>query len=271
MIPNDNPRATFDQAARDYDAIRPGYPAELIEDTIAISAIPAGGRVLEVGCGTGQATMPFAARGYRMLCLDIGEQLIALARQKFHAYPSVEFAVAAFEDWPLQERAFDLLISATAWHWVPPEIGYAKAARALKAGGAIAIFANHHPAPSTGFFVANEPIYRSIVPEWQQPDTRPAPDEQGQTTAAWIDRTREFEPVVTKRYSWSRDYTRDEYIQLLNTYSNHLSLEPKRRARLHAALGKLIDDEFGGVVARPYLSTLYLAKKKAGAAHIADL
>ncbi len=64
-------KTVFDQAARDYDEVRPGYPQELIEDIISISAIPEDGRILEIGCGTGQATIPFAKRGYSMTCLDI--------------------------------------------------------------------------------------------------------------------------------------------------------------------------------------------------------
>lgn len=57
-------RTIFDQAALDYDEVRPGYPEELIEDVISISAIPKDGRILEIGCGTGQATIPFAKCGY---------------------------------------------------------------------------------------------------------------------------------------------------------------------------------------------------------------
>jgi SAM-dependent methyltransferase len=261
MTDNTALRATFNQSARDYDAVRPGYPEQLIEDIVALSAIPASGRILEIGCGTGQATQLFARRGYAIRCLDIGADLVAIARENFQPYPNVDFEVAAFEDWEAQDAEFDLVMAATAWHWVPPEIGYLKAARILRPAGAIAIFANHHPKPYTGFFEANQPIYSSIVPEWEQPDTRPAPDERGQTTAAWLERTGLFGQIVERRYSWSKDYTREEYIQLLNTYSDHLSLEPERRARLYAALGDLIDTKFSGIVTRPYLSTLHLARK----------
>src|SRR5215207_9145809 len=117
-------RATFNQAARDYDAIRPGYPAELFDDIVALAALPVDGRILEVGCGTGQATLPFARRGYAMHCLDIGADLVAVAREHCRPYPNVDFEVVAFEDWEAPAETFDLVMSATAWHWVPPEIGY---------------------------------------------------------------------------------------------------------------------------------------------------
>jgi ubiquinone/menaquinone biosynthesis C-methylase UbiE len=72
-------RSTFDRAALLYDKVRPGYPEELSEDLLSLSGIPAGGRVLEVGCGTGQATLPLARHGYGMLCVELGENLAALA------------------------------------------------------------------------------------------------------------------------------------------------------------------------------------------------
>jgi SAM-dependent methyltransferase len=254
-------RATFNQAARDYDAIRPGYPAKLIEDIVALSALPKDGRILEIGCGTGQATLPFAQRGYAMHCLDIGAGLVAVARENCRPYPKVEFEVVAFEDWEAPEEMFDLVMSATAWHWVPPEIGYPKAARVLKHSGSLAIFSNMHPRPLTGFFQEVGEVYRSIAPELADPDTAPSIEESIEATAQQIEQTGLFESVAVKRYPWSTDYTRDEYLRLLKTYSNHLSLERERRARLHAAIGALIDREFDGVVARPYVSVLHLAKK----------
>lgn len=72
-------KIVFDQLARDYDEVRPGYPQELIDDIISISGIPEDGRILEIGCGTGQATIPFAKRGYYMICLDIGKEMVTLA------------------------------------------------------------------------------------------------------------------------------------------------------------------------------------------------
>lgn len=72
-------KRTFDTAARLYDEVRPGYPEDLVRDVVSLSGIPQGGRILEIGCGTGQATEAFAARGYRMVCLDIGVNMAAIA------------------------------------------------------------------------------------------------------------------------------------------------------------------------------------------------
>jgi 16S rRNA A1518/A1519 N6-dimethyltransferase RsmA/KsgA/DIM1 with predicted DNA glycosylase/AP lyase activity len=59
--------------------VRPRYPEEIVEHIIAFATLPAHGRIFEVGCGTGQMTLPFARRGYAVVALDQGERLAALA------------------------------------------------------------------------------------------------------------------------------------------------------------------------------------------------
>ena len=77
-----NLKTTFNTAATLYEEVRPGYPEELILDIIELSGLEDHNRVLEIGCGTGKATRPFAERGYELVCLDIGADLIAVARER---------------------------------------------------------------------------------------------------------------------------------------------------------------------------------------------
>jgi SAM-dependent methyltransferase len=255
-------RTIFEQVAADYDAVRPGYPEELIADVIDLSAIPEGGRILEIGCGTGQATIPFAERGYRMLCLDIGRELAALAAGKCRRFPQVDIQTISFEDWPAERAAFDLVISATAFHWVRPEVGYPKAAEVLRPMGSIATFLNMHPLPFTGFFEAVQEIYQRVVPEWAAVKDFPPTEERMRATAQQINDTGLFQPVTVRCYPWMQEYTREQHLRLLNTYSGHHALEEPRRNRLFGEIGALIDRDFGGVVQRPYLSVLYIGRKK---------
>jgi trans-aconitate methyltransferase len=261
MTENDRLRETFNSAALEYDAIRPGYPSELIEDVIQLSGIPDHGQALEIGCGTGQATMPFAQRGYRITCLDIGADLIALAREKLSQYPDVVFQNISFEAWSAKAATFHLVFSATAFHWIPREVGYSKAALALMPGGALAVFSNSHPRPYSGFFREVQPIYQRMVPEWNDPAQRPSTDEELKTTEAYIRSTGLFSSVVVKTYPWVQAYTSAGYIRLLNTYSNHLLLEDGRRQELYQSIADLIERRYGGVIERPYLALLYLGKK----------
>jgi SAM-dependent methyltransferase len=135
-------RITFEEVAEIYDEVSTSYPEELIEDALTLSEIPADGRILEIGCGPGNATIPVAKRGYRIVGIELGERLAALAVKNCRAYPGVEIRNTAFEDWALEEKAFDLAISADAFHWIPPEVGYPKVARALKDSGSAVFFWN---------------------------------------------------------------------------------------------------------------------------------
>ncbi len=163
-------RTTFDRVALLYDQARPGYPEELFDTIVSLSGIPTAGRILEIGCGTGQATIPFARRGYRLLCIELGENLAAVARHQLAAYPLVEVQTGAFEDWSIEEGAFDLVFAATAFHWLDPAIAYPKTACALRTGEAIALFWNLHVHSDTSsrFFEAVQQLYCRFAPELVQ-------------------------------------------------------------------------------------------------------
>ncbi len=137
-------RATFDQVARLYDEVRPGYPEELFDDLVSLSRIAPGGRVIEIGCGTGQATLPLARRGYRIVAVELGGWLAEIARSKLASYPNAEVVVSSFEDWPLEPEAFDLAVAATSFHWIDPSVGYPKVASALRPGGHLALISTAH-------------------------------------------------------------------------------------------------------------------------------
>jgi len=88
---------TFDRAAALYDVARPGYPDALFDDLVRLSGMPPGGRVLEIGCGTGKATLPLARMGYRLLCLEPGDNLVAVARRNLAPFPDARVLTTSFE------------------------------------------------------------------------------------------------------------------------------------------------------------------------------
>lgn len=263
----DRTGAIFNQTPQDYDAVRPSYPTELIEDVIALSAIPERASILEIGCGTGQATILFARRGaadtggYAMLCLDIGKDLAAIAAHKCDPYPNVTIQIASFEDWQPKGQTFDLAISATAFHWIPAQTGYTKIAQILKPRGSMALFWNRHPTPFTGFAVRVQQVYQRVVPEWGDPGKRPSTNEWIRARETSINKSGLFEPVLVKQYPWAKAYSTESYLRLLNTYSDHLALDERKRQKLFEGIGELIEREYGGIITRPYLSVLYIAQK----------
>ena len=81
-----------------YDLARPGYPEEFFRDLRELVGTGPGCRILEIGCGTGQLTLPLARQGCAIVALDLGASLAAIARRKLKPYPQAEVIVAAFED-----------------------------------------------------------------------------------------------------------------------------------------------------------------------------
>lgn len=250
---------TFNDSAELYDAVRPGYPNELFEDLELLTGLKRGSRVLEIGCGTGQATKCFAERGYRVVCVDPGGALVDVARRKLAGRP-VEFVESRFEDWPTAGR-FDVVASGTAWHWVDPTVSYLKAAATLKDDGFIALFWNLHPTPYTGFFEAVQSVYGSMVPEWGDPQDRPSTEQRMRSISAEIEVSGWFTKPTIRQYNWTRTYSEEDYLKLLDTYSDHRSLPSATKERLYHGVGHLIKNEYGGRVERPYLTALFVARK----------
>ena len=259
-------RATFDEQAQLYDQARPGYPPQVFEDILGFSQIAPGGRILEIGCGTGKATLPFAQRGYHILCIELGANLAAVARRNLAPYPGVRVYTGAFEEWAVEPEAFDLAISATAFHWIDPAVRYHKAAQALRTDGTLALFWNQHVYSDAGaeFFAAAQQVYRREAPMLAKEDVEPIPraEQVPEPVKSEIEATNLFGPVTVRRYPWEESYDSASYIGLLNTYSGHLALDPDTRQRLFEGLAELIDSRFGGRITKGYLTILYLARRK---------
>jgi SAM-dependent methyltransferase len=259
-------RTTFDEVAHLYDQARPGYPEALFEDVVSLSGIPPHGRILEIGCGTGQATLPLARRGYRILAVELGANLAAVARRNLAAYPEVEVHTGAFEAWPLEAGAFDLAIAATAFHWIDPAIGYPKTAAALRPGGALAIFGNLHVRgeSSQEFFDAVQEVYQREAPELIPRDYKPLPhpDAVPEPEKAAITQTGLFGPVTVRRYRWDQEYDAASYLRVLDTYSGHRNLKPAKRARLFRGIAELIDRDYHGRIIKAYLTMLCTARRQ---------
>ena len=129
----------FDEIAAEYDRRRPAYPDELIDQACRVAGIRSGDRVLEVGCGSGQLTRGLVARGLHVTAVEPGTSLIALARQNLEGAGEVEYVNAQFEDALLPGEQFQAVFSASAFHWIDPEVSWQKAADALVPGGTLAL------------------------------------------------------------------------------------------------------------------------------------
>jgi ubiquinone/menaquinone biosynthesis C-methylase UbiE len=131
-------RVLFDDIAELYDASRPGYPARVVEFITATAGLGPGAAVLEIGCGTGQLTERLAVSRFRLTAIDIGPSMIDAARRRL-AGTEVSFQATSFEGLAAADASFDLVISSAAFHWIDPEVAFAKSARLLRPGGWLAL------------------------------------------------------------------------------------------------------------------------------------
>ena len=254
-------RFQFGAAARAYDAVRPGYPTRLVNALIMRAGLGSASKVLEIGCGTGQLTRDLAPTGCEILCLEPSVELAELARRNLSVFPKVEIREEFFERFEVVAGSFDLVVAATSFHWLDPATRCAKACRALAAGGMIALLTNVHPRPFTGFFERVQDVYRAIAPDLAHSGVRSETAEWSDEVTAELARTGLFDPVEVLTEKWGRRLSRDQYLALLETSSLHRRLSEGQRLRLFTEIGRLIDEEYGGQIDHPYLTTLCMASK----------
>jgi SAM-dependent methyltransferase len=257
-------RASFDSIARLYDQARPGYPDALFSDLCQITDVGTQSRLLEIGCGTGHATLPLAARGLHIDCVELGEQMAAVAREKLVSHPCVQVTVADFDTWETNAR-YRLVYAASAYHWLNPETRVERIARLLEPRGWLAAWRSHHvrgSGASAEFFLAAQSVYARQAPALAAKFTgldeaaaiRPEEVEEWQASGR-------FEEVQTRAYAWTMDYTAGAYVGMLDTHSDHRTLPAGHRARLYDGIARLVD-AFGGKVTREQATILCMARKK---------
>ncbi len=121
------------------------------EEFVQRLSIPAGARVLDVACGTGNLAIPIARIGAVVHGVDIAPNLLAQARER----ATIENLTAVFdegdaEQLPYEDASFDFVVSMFGAMFAPrPEVVAAELARVLKAGGKLCM-ANWNPASFTG-------------------------------------------------------------------------------------------------------------------------
>lgn len=268
---------TFDDAALAYDQFRPRYPRELFDDLARVGEVTRTSRILEIGCGPGVATGEMLARGWSVLGVDPGEQLARVAREKFRdAHFAVE--VSTFDEWQSQGRIFDVVFSASAYHWVAPELRWTKAAQVLVEGGLIALAGNK--AVADGSFHDFHEATRGMRIAHGVDDERATPDiddlramahDVGQDIGAlWEAMSPQGSSVVAGElftvpevhlYPWATTYSTQEAVGLIGTYSRFLVMDDEKRTALFEHLAEIIDCEYGGELTRHYVSVLATARR----------
>ena len=255
MLFEDRARAeSFGAIADLYDRARPSYPPRLIDALLADGPR----RVLDVGCGTGIAGALLAARGAAVLGVEVDPRMAAVARAK-----GLEVEVARFEDWDPGARRFDRVICAQAWHWVEPQAGAARAAAVLRRGGRLCVFWNFGDPPAH-VRARLAPVYAGLEPGLENYSRAPGGHRaRVEGTLANLAASPAFDPPELATFTWTKTYSTADWLDHLDTHSDHQALPAARRRRLLAAVGEAID-AVGGAFELPYDTVLVGARRSDG-------
>ncbi|AUG75197.1 SAM-dependent methyltransferase [Kitasatospora sp. MMS16-BH015] len=267
--PSDGERSrVFGEAAEQYDAARPGYATELVDEVLAYARL-AGRPALEVGAGTGKATVPFAERGVPVLCVEPDDRMAAVLRRNTAPYPGVQVEVADFNEWQPGERRFGLLFAATSWHWLTPGRRFELAHAALEPGGAIALFWNPQG-------IIDPALHAELAEIDRRYGVDGSPHAQLGSTYGEVPGSRggaegwpaeecaadgRFTDFRASRHWQEVRYGTERYLAFLSSISAYRILSEENRAGALADTARVLDREGGGID-MCHLSDLFLARTR---------
>lgn len=257
---------SFDVFARNYHSVRPGYPSEVYTDIASQCGITQDSRLLEIGAGSGIATLELAKMGCDVLALEPGGNLAAIARDNTKQYPKVKVVEGTFEDFESSEP-FDAILAFTAFHWIKDggEGRFQKVASLLRSSGSLSLVWN-------SFFLSDTPVmaevnaaYCELLPEVYPDD--PAIGAVNQAVLEKLHRREQevvgdstFYTVYLRKYLASYRYDDETYPKLLNTYPKIIEVDGDRRQAFLDRIGIIVKRH--GTIMVPVLTTLIVCKRR---------
>jgi len=295
-------RVHFDDIVNVYDKVRVGYPTELFDALFnyASSSIPRTAircsclaenmqrfkhfsarlttsyeerwysRAIEIGAGTGKATVPFLNAGYDVTAVEIGKNMVDFLNGRFADNKNFSVINDSFENAVFENESYDIIYAATAFHWVDAEIGCPKALRLLKKGGTFALFRyNHQPSEGESLYEEIQACYERHYNRYYTKKKKPVRKSHADFlkpseiyTSFRFDGMEQygFSQTAMKFYEATLKYSADDYISLLDTYSDHRALPEENRKNLYADVRNVII-KHGGVHSLDCTYQLYMGRK----------
>jgi SAM-dependent methyltransferase len=253
---------SFNRSAAAYRLARPSYPPEVYEILATRCGLGPGTRVVEIGAGTGQATVELLARGASVVAVEPGASLAAHLSSD-HGGPNLSVVTADFEHASLPSGAFDLAVSATAFHWVRREVALPRLASILRPGGWLAVWWTvfGDPIRVTPFRSALSELYRKRLPRsWHHPSIVPGP----LNTPSWTAELMlggHFDEAAVDVIRWEHPLTTEGARRLFGSFPNVMELPDRKRNAFLDAIAALVDAH-GGEVLDPYATVVYTTQPR---------
>jgi SAM-dependent methyltransferase len=260
-------RGIFGEAADAYEAARPGYPDELVDAVLAFAGLD-GAPALEVGAGTGKATTAFAERDVAVTCLEPDARMAAVLSRKIADHPQVSVVVSSLEEYDGLDGRFGLLYAAQSWHWVDPAKSWDLADRALRPGGALALFWNNHLIPQGDLHAALSAVHeRHDLEKLKSSSLREVPLADSDLDPARLPPAREiladdrFTDVTFPIIEFGVEFDTRRYLDYLDSLSAYRVLAADKREALFADLRQAVDAH-GGVFRTESFTVSVFARKR---------
>ena len=251
----------YSPAAEAYNKARPRYPKKLIHQVVDIAQLSSASKIIEIGCGPGTATVAFVELGSSMLCLEPNPDFYQLAQQNCQQYPQIAIKNLSFEEWTPEAEKFDAVLAATSFHWIPSDIGYPKAAKALRENGYLILLWNKQLQPSYEVYQRLSEVYQVHAPSLNRYEDKATQENILQGLGQIVIDSGQFKNFVFGHVNTELTYTVDEYLTLLNTYSPYLKLDLQSKKALFEELRNIIESDFGGGLKLSYISAFHIAQK----------
>ena len=267
-------RTHFDEIVVNYDKIRPEWPDNLIADIFDYIGTGKAKNALEIGAGTGKATIPFLDAGYDVTAVEISANMVKVLQDRFKNYNNFKVINAAFEDALLEDDSYDLIYAASAFHWVDAKTGCPKVLRFLKNGGTVALmcytgalrYAGVPGSEEEKTYEEIQEIYKKYFHKsYKKPlkiskEIMKEPDEIFKRFGFKDLREYGFTDISINLYDTSRIFSADEYITLLDTYADHRNLPENDRRYLYEGIKEVILKN-GGYYRMNNIFQLYMGRK----------
>ena len=250
-------RNWYSPVADIYYNARPNYSKELIDQSVILTQLSSDASILEVGCGPGNVTVPFAQFGFSMTCLEPNSDFCHLAQRNCTPYPNVIVQNFSFEEWELEVKQFNAVLYANAFHWIPSEIRYSKTAAALQDNGFLILLWNLTPEPKYEVYKAIEEVYQAYAPSFVRYEGAEVQAEILRGFEQEILDSSFFKELVVKQIACEVTYSIDDYLKLLRTLRR---LEPQVQELLFAGLREKLK-QIGDSVKLSFLSAVHIARK----------